>query len=421
MGSIGNVYQAQRDFAKALEYYFNTLKAFDSLGDKYGVAVGYGNIGETYLIIARDTTGMIKPGELIPAGKTANLHKSVEYLNKAITLFKEIGVLDAIISYSKGLSEAYLLSGDYKGAFESYKQYATLNDSVNSNANKIKITNLESARELGLKEKQIEIDKLAIVKKRNERVFFIAGIMILLLVIVIILRNYYTQAKTNELLSKANYLLSNEKKRSDDLLRNILPLEVADELKATGSAVAKHFDHVTVMFTDFVNFTKAGERMNPQQLIEELHTCFKAFDEIIGKYNIEKIKTIGDAYLAVSGLPVIDTQHGEHIVRAAIDINTYMTKRKEQMGDKTFEVRIGIHSGSVVAGIVGVKKFAYDIWGDTVNTASRMEENSEAGKVNISQTTYELVKDKFVCIYRGEIEAKNKGELKMYFVEASRP
>ena len=131
---------------------------------------------------------------------------------------------------------------------------------------------------------------------------------------------------------------------------------------------------------------------------------------------MEKIKTIGDAYLAVAGLPSADPKHAENVVRAAIDINAFMQDRLAKLGNSTFEIRIGIHSGSVVAGIVGVKKFAYDIWGDTVNTAARMEQNSEAGKINISATTYELVKDKFDCVYRGEIEAKGKGMLKMYYV-----
>ncbi len=207
-----------------------------------------------------------------------------------------------------------------------------------------------------------------------------------------------------------------QKKRSDDLLLNILPAEVADELKEKGSAAAKMFDNVTVLFTDFVNFTNASEHMLPQELIDELHTCFKVFDEITTKYKIEKIKTIGDAYLAVAGLPSPDPEHAEHIVRAALEINTFMQTRRAKPGNKTFEIRIGIHSGSVVAGIVGVRKFAYDIWGDTVNTAARMEQNSEAGKINISETTYELVKDKFNCAYRGEIEAKGKGMMKMYYI-----
>jgi len=209
-----------------------------------------------------------------------------------------------------------------------------------------------------------------------------------------------------------------EKQKSDDLLHNILPEEIAYELKERGATTAHHFDHVTVLFTDFVDFTAAGERMGSQALVEELHNCFKAFDEIMDKYKIEKIKTIGDAYMAVCGLPVANELHAEKAVQAAQDIRNFMIQRREKLGEKTFNIRIGIHSGEVVAGIVGVKKFAYDIWGDTVNTAARMESNSEPGKINISHTTYELVKDKFTCTYRGELEAKGKGKLKMYFVEA---
>jgi len=221
-----------------------------------------------------------------------------------------------------------------------------------------------------------------------------------------------------EEIEKQHDELKVEKKKSDDLLRNILPEEVAQELKDKGFSEAKLFDNVTVLFADFVGFTKVGEAMSPQNLVNELHICFKTFDEIISRHGIEKIKTIGDAYLAVSGLPAADARHAENIVSAAIEINHFMGNRQREMGDKSFRVRIGVHSGSVVAGIVGVKKFAYDIWGDTVNTAARMEQSSEPGKINISQTTYELVKDKFSCEYRGEIDAKNKGMLKMYFVQS---
>ena len=210
--------------------------------------------------------------------------------------------------------------------------------------------------------------------------------------------------------------LKEEKQKSEDLLLNILPPEVAEELKNKGSAAAKLFDNVTVLFTDFVGFTKISERLSPQKLVDELDACFKVFDGIMDKYKIEKIKTVGDAYLAASGLPVPDAEHAENAVSAATEIIRFMQQRKAELGDKTFEIRIGIHSGSVVAGIVGVKKFAYDIWGDTVNTAARMEQNCEPGRINISETTYELVKDEFPCEYRGEIEAKGKGALKMYYI-----
>ena len=220
-----------------------------------------------------------------------------------------------------------------------------------------------------------------------------------------------------EKIEKQHSELKAEKQKSDDLLLNILPAEIAEELKESGKSAAKHFDHVSVLFTDFVDFTKAGERMTPQELVGELHTCFKKFDEIISKYNIEKIKTIGDAYLAVSGLPQSNADHAINTVRAAIEIRDFIAQRKQAMPDKSFHIRIGIHSGSVVAGIVGVKKFAYDIWGDTVNTGARMEQHGEPGKINISQATYELIKDRFECHYRGKITAKNKGEMSMYFVE----
>jgi len=406
--NIGNVYEIQHNYTKSLEYAFAALKIFEELDDKNSISICIGSIGECYLAAARDTT-KIKPDYLMPAGKADKLKKAIEYSKKGIALCNELGNLDDVQKFSENLSEAQIMVGNYKEALESYKQYVKLNDSVFGNENKIKILNLETQREMELKNKQLEIDKLAVAKKRNERVFFITGILLLLFVIIFIWRNYNSQKRSNTQLSK-------EKQRSEDLLLNILPAEVADELKNKGTAAARHFDNVTVMFTDFVNFTQAGERMNPEVLIAELHTCFKAFDEIITKYSIEKIKTIGDAYLAVCGLPLADPKHAENIVQCAIEINNFMRNRELQLGDKTFEVRIGIHSGSV-AGIVGVKKFAYDIWGDTVNTAARIEENSSAGKINISQTTYELVKDKFTCTYRGNIVAKNKGELSMYFVE----
>lgn len=211
--------------------------------------------------------------------------------------------------------------------------------------------------------------------------------------------------------------ITEEKRKSDELLLNILPEEIADELKERGTSDAKYFDHVTVMFTDFVDFTKAGEKFSPQELVNELDTCFKAFDRIVSKYHIEKIKTIGDAYLCVSGLPSADEEHAVKTVQAAVDILAYMKQRQQDYPERTFNIRIGIHSGAVVAGIVGVKKFAYDIWGDTVNTAARMESSSTPNKINISEATYELVQEYFVCTGRGEIAAKNKGEMSMYFVE----
>ena len=214
-----------------------------------------------------------------------------------------------------------------------------------------------------------------------------------------------------------------EKKKSDDLLLNILPSEVAEELKLNGRAEARQFDEVTVMFTDFKGFTQISEKLTPEQLVAEIDYCFKAFDNIITKYNIEKIKTIGDSYMCAGGMPVPNKSHATDIVNAALEIQQFILQHMEEQKSEhkdPFEVRIGIHTGPVVAGIVGVKKFAYDIWGDTVNTASRMESSGEAGTINISGSTYQLVKYEFDCIFRGKIAAKNKGEIEMYFVEGKK-
>lgn len=208
--------------------------------------------------------------------------------------------------------------------------------------------------------------------------------------------------------------LTTEKKKSDDLLLNILPEEIAEELKISGKAEAKQYNPVTVLFTDFVGFTTISEQLTPAELVSEIHKNFTAFDAIMEQYGLEKIKTIGDAYLAVCGLPNETGDHAQKVIGAAIAIMEYMNTP----GNK-FQVRIGISTGPVIAGIVGVKKYAYDIWGDTVNTAARMEQNSETGRINISGSTYELIKETFECEYRGKLPAKNKGEVDMYFINRS--
>ncbi len=225
----------------------------------------------------------------------------------------------------------------------------------------------------------------------------------------------YSQLLEQRVEERTHELMS-EKKKSDDLLANILPKEVADELKEQGFAKARQFENVSILFTDFVNFTHISEKLSPEALVAELDECFKAFDVIIEKNGLEKIKTIGDAYLAVSGLPVEDPQHAVKTTKAATEILQYMLDRQLSGKYVITDVRIGIHSGSVIAGIVGNKKFVYDIWGDSVNLASRMESASAPGKINISGRTYELLKGNFHCEYRGKIKAKNKGEVDMYWV-----
>ncbi|MEN8798355.1 MAG: adenylate/guanylate cyclase domain-containing protein, partial [Flavobacteriaceae bacterium] len=216
-------------------------------------------------------------------------------------------------------------------------------------------------------------------------------------------------------------IIEKEKDRSENLLLNILPSEIAEELKLKGSVDAQDFDEVSVLFTDFKGFTTRSEKLSARELVEEINLCFEAFDHICGRYKIEKIKTIGDAYMAGGGLPVPSDDAVKNTVLAALEMQAFMGKRaieKEASNEIPFEMRVGIHTGPVVAGIVGVKKFQYDIWGDTVNTASRMESSGEVGKINISQATYDIIKDdpQFSFEERGKIKAKGKGVVEMYFV-----
>jgi class 3 adenylate cyclase len=217
--------------------------------------------------------------------------------------------------------------------------------------------------------------------------------------------------------------LQEEKDKTEELILNILPKETAEELKLNNKVIPKNYDIVTVLFTDFKGFTMVAEKLTPEELVYEIDYCFREFDKIISKYKIEKIKTIGDAYMCAAGLPEKYKKNANEAVKAALDIRDFMHKYKEQRKKENkigFEIRIGLHSGKVVAGVVGIKKYAYDIWGDAVNTAARMESSGEPGKVNVSGDTYKLIKKNFKCTHRGKIKAKNKGEIDMYFVETEK-
>jgi PAS domain S-box-containing protein len=215
---------------------------------------------------------------------------------------------------------------------------------------------------------------------------------------------------------KAEQIILSEKKRSDELLLNILPKQVADELKNKGKAIAKRYDNVTILFTDFKDFTSLASSISPIKLVKELNEMFSHFDDILETFQIEKIKTIGDAYFAACGLPEKNKNHAHQCIEAAKQMFKYLEERNKKK-EIQWKMRVGIHSGPVVAGVVSKKKYAYDLFGDTVNTANRMESNGEVGKINISETTYELIKDKYNCLPRGQIHTKGKGNLNMYFVE----
>ena len=312
------------------------------------------------------------------------------------------------------LSDLYDASGRTAEAFQYYKEHVALDDSVQGEDIRKKIRQLDLrkqamadslsyAAERSLQEKEIQKQKVI----RNG---FMLGFALVI-------------AFAGVFLFQRNRI-AREKERSEMLLLNILPAEVAEELKAKGEADAKLIDQVTVLFTDFKGFTAMSETLSPRDLVRDLNECFSAFDHIMEKHNIEKIKTIGDAYMAAGGLPTPNSTHATDVVKAAFEIRDFIAEgkaRKVAVGLPYFEIRIGIHTGPVVAGIVGVKKFSYDIWGDTVNTASRMESSGEVGQVNISEATYALVKNEAGLTFtpRGKVQAKGKGELEMYFVARS--
>ena len=238
------------------------------------------------------------------------------------------------------------------------------------------------------------------------------------------LRFARTQHMLEQIINKRTEDLIIEKEKSDDLLANVLPRNTASELMEKGKATKIKYNFVTVLFSDIQGFTKIAEETNPEVLIDELDKFFFYFDSVVERLGIEKIKTIGDAYMCAGGIPEKNRTNPVEVILAAIEMQTYMSKLKESSvieGMKFWDIRIGIHTGTVVAGVVGQKKLSYDIWGDTVNTASRMESSGEAGKINISGTTYEFVKDFFICEHRGRMPVKYKGELDMYFVNGIVP
>lgn len=281
------------------------------------------------------------------------------------------------------------------------------------------------AQKADLAEAKLEAERSRREAERNKEqrnqllILASSGVLLTLLLLVLFL----ISRRNRRQLKDKNRMIEQEKERSNELLLNILPANIAEELREYGKAQTRKYDEVTVFFSDFINFSRISEQLSPEELVEELDRCFKGFDFIIGNYpEIEKIKTIGDAYMCASGLDDRKTMPGS-MIKAALEMQEYLEEQKQErmrLGKPYFEARMGIHTGPVVAGVVGVNKFAYDIWGDTVNTASRMETNGQVGRVNISEATYNLIKYQFDCEYRGKVQAKNKGLIDMYFVKGAR-
>ncbi len=475
LSNLGNVYTTLADYPRALKYHQDALEINEAIQNKSGIATNLAGIGNVYLKQQQYPLAKAFASQALDQSRSLGLlSKESEALDILSLAYEETGQYDSAYTAFRqhvllrdSISNAEIkkeitkktLQFEFSKTEDSLRQQqlitdAKLNEQIllaskrqqeltlkqnaldlankeralqrlaflktqaelqyENNAKAEQLARAENERKLQatqvtLQQAQLDLKDRALQAQKTQRLFFIAGLVLLALLSFFIFRNYRNQQKSNAIIQV-------EKQKSDDLLRNILPGEVADELKEKGEALARQYDAVTVLFTDFVDFTQISENLSPQQLVGELHDCFKAFDTIIERHGLEKIKTIGDAYMAVSGLPVPDAQHARKAALAALDILQYVHRRKAAKPD-SFQVRIGLHSGPIVAGIVGVKKFAYDIWGDTVNTAARMETGSEPGKINISGATYALLQNAFACTYRGKIAAKNKGEIDMYFLE----
>lgn len=446
-GNIGLLYYNQANNTKALEYMTKSMNLQDSVNDGYNFAIALHNMAlvyqklaeyakaldyenRSYALAKKNSDGL---GQISSLKGMAAIYedmgmkqKALSYLHQSAQLAENSGARYYLIDIYSCISKLYANLNDFENAFVFNEKYTTLKDSIMTDERdkamgKVReFQNEKTQHEINLLTKDSEIQKLTVKRQKIIRNSILSvGILISLLALGLLHRYRYVRRTRNEL-SARNVLINKEKDRSDELLLNILPAETAEELKTHGRSAARHFEMVTVMFTDFKGFTQIAEKLTPQQLVDEIDHCFCQFDKIITSHNIEKIKTIGDAYMCAAGLPVTTESHAVDMVKAALDIQAFMRKlgkERKAEGRPMFEVRIGIHSGPVIAGIVGTKKFQYDIWGDTVNIAARMESSGEEGRVNISQCTYERIKHQFECSHRGKIEAKNKGLVDMYFVE----
>ncbi len=291
-----------------------------------------------------------------------------------------------------------------------------------------KMANAEQLRQKANAEKADTEKKLAqqgqqAQEQANQRniLFFCVFALALFGIIFLIYRNAQQQRQKNKIILEQSKELKAEKEKADQLLLNILPQEVAQELKEKGITTVKHFQNASVLFADIKGFSSLAKKLSPEDLIKELDFCFSKFDEIVNKYNLERIKTIGDSYMCAGGVPVANVTNPFDITLAALQIQSWMEDERKKRGDDYWQIRLGIHSGELVAGVIGKTRFAYDIWGNTVNTASRMESGGEVGKVNITETTYCIIKDVFDCVPRGKIEAKNIGLIETYFVCKLKP
>lgn len=411
---IAETFLLMGNIQKSLSYFFESLEILEIVGDKDGLAFCYNNIAKIYL-------------------KQKQYTEALKYAKRGLSISNNIGSKYEQKKSHYTLSEIHAENGHYKMAFEFLKKYIVVNDSIFNQESiskmaqyqvKAELEKQEAQIKLLIKDKKLEEEK---AKRNKQLMFFVLAVLFLVLIIMYyVYRNYVEKKRINELLHDQKEeieaqrdTIDLERKKAEDLLLNILPEQTAIELKEKGVATTRLYKNITVLFADLIGFSSRSENMDPKTLIEELNECFIKFDEITSKYGVEKIKTIGDAYMCAGGIPHCDGSSVLNTIKVAIEMQTFMNQWKEEKkanNESYWEMRIGIHTGPVIGGVIGKKKFAYDIWGNTVNIASRIESSSQAGKINISEATYKLVKNQVECRPRGKIQAKNIGEIEMYYV-----
>jgi len=408
---LGIWYRYDFKFFIAIDYFKKAETIFNQLNDIRGLISTYENIGITYSL-------------------NGNYSKSIDYHNKSYTLATTIGDKINLLSSYNNLFNAYYGLSDFKEALKYHILYNNLKDSITAETSK-QIFQMQFDYEKENSEKEIKVltNQNVIIDLRLKQNLtlikaFLISFFIILTLLLISIYAYNQKRKSIKELNTQKDLIFWEKMQSETLLLNILPFDIAEELKNKGKATVRHYNMVSVMFADFKGFSQITEMIAPEILIAELDKYFIKFDEIISKYNLEKIKTIGDCYMCVGGIPNPNTTNPTEAVLAALEFQQFVNECniiKEEKKEILWELRIGIHTGKVIAGVVGKKKFAYDIWGDTVNTASRMESGSEVGMVNVSGATYEAIKEYFDCTYRGKMAVKNIKEMDMYYVNFIKP
>ncbi len=401
-GSLGMVYSDQGNYPQALANLDEAIALLEKEGDTYGVAAFLPYASETYR-------------------RMGNLDAAVHQAMKSLDIALEYGMKEEISKANLLLAELYEAKGDPSRSLDHYKTYQTYLDSLRNIGLVQEMARLrtdfevaQKQAEVDLLEKEAEIQQLT-DKRRLVIIYVVIGILIVVFLFAYgLFRRYRFIKSTSEIIAR-------EKARSDTLLRNILPEETAEELKQRGKVSAKRFESVSVLFADFEGFTNHSENMSPEDVVKTIDYYFSEFDRIVESYGLEKIKTMGDCYMCAGGLPFPSEDHALRMVQAAIDFKRFVQNVKSERSSCTtrFDIRIGINTGPVVAGVVGTKKFAYDIWGDTVNIASRMESSSLPGRINLSENTFHLVREQISCEFRGMIQVKSKGMMKMYFVTES--